>query len=251
MKKIDANTIKLIQESLDGTLSPEGETRLQDLLQKSEAANDLYRQLAALDQQIKTEQPEKYEVDVTDKVMQQIAQKHRESFSVATFLESISTFFAAFRLQHAIVALAGILIGSIATFFLTTTTITPDVEMISGTMAAKRGEAIALTRDHTTVKIIPYAIEKMVYINFMINTRDDVEVVMSYDDLDFSFRNANYISATGNQYTDFGRNTVSFGALGRTNFQMILERTSEFPAKLDISVVKESRPLISQEIFFE
>ena len=251
MKTIDNDTIKLIHESLDGTLSPEGETRLQDLLQKSGAASDLYRQLAALDQQIKTDQPEKYEVDVTEKVMQQVAQKHRASFSLATFLESISGFFATLRLQHAVVVLAGILIGSVATFFLTTTTITPDAEMISGTMAAKRGEAIALTRDHTTLKIIPYEIEEMVYINFMVNTREDVEVVMSYDGHNFSFRNANYISATGNQYTDFGMNTVSFGALGRTNFQMILERTTEFPSKLDISVVKESRPLISQEIFFE
>ena len=251
MKKIDNNTIQLIHESLDGTLSPEGEARLQNALQKSEAASDLYRQLAALDQQIKKDQPEDYKIDVTDKVMQQIALKHRPSFSLAAFFQSISGFFATLRLQHAVVALVGILIGSVATFFLTTTTITSDTEMISGTMAAKRGEAISLTRDHTTLKIIPYEIEEMVYINFMVNTREDVEVVMSYDDLDFSFRNANYISAAGNQYTDFGMNTVSFGALGRTNFQMIMERTSEFPSRLDISVMKENRPLISQEIFFE
>ncbi len=251
MKTIDKKTLQLIHKSLDGKLSPKEEAELQAALQKSDAANDLYRQLTTLDQQIKSDQQKNYEIDVTEKVMQKVERKHQESYSLATFLESISGFFAGFRLQHAVVALAGILIGSVATFFLTTTTITPDAEMISGTMAAKRGEAISLTRDHTTLKIIPYEIEEMVYLNFMVNTREDAEVVVTYNDHGFSFRNAHYLSTTGNQYTDFGTNTLSFGALGRTNFQMILERTHESPSSLDIAILKENRTLFSRELFFE
>lgn len=251
MKTIDKKTLQLIHKSLDGKLSPKEEAELQAALQKSDTANDLYRQLTTLDQQIKSDQHEYYRVDVTNKVMQQIEQKHEKQFSFTSLVESISGFFSSLRLQHAVAVVAGILIGSVATFFLTTTAITPDAGMISGTMVAKRGEAISLARDHTTLKIIPYEIEEMVYLNFMVNTREDVEVVMNYDDYAFSFRNANYISAAGNQYTDFGMNAISFGALGRTHFQMILEKTIETPSRLNITVIKENRTLFSQEIYFE
>jgi len=249
----DKNIHKLIQKCLEGDLSPEEDARLKEMLSSSDEAASLYRQMELLDEELKANVSKVYDIDIdiTEKVMQRIEQKQKEQFSLAPLFDIFNRFFASFRLQYAVAVLAGVLIGSFATFFLSAPSDIPRVEMLSGTVSASRSDAISLTRDHTSVKIVPYEIGEMLYLNFMVQSREDVEVSVSYEDIDFEFKNADYIAATGNHYTDFGMNTISFGAIGRTNYQMILEKIHQNQAPIHVTVYKDQQTLFSQLIYIE
>lgn len=248
MKSINKETRKLIESSIDGTINAREEARLNKILAESEEAASLHRQLLELERNLQTEKATEHEIDVADKVMERIQAKQQPAFSLRPYLESISGFFNFLPMQYAVAVLIGIVAGSAFTWFLSSPTTTPDAELLSGSMATARQEALSFKRDNTSLKIIPYEIDDMVYLNFLVNTREDVEVTLEFDDFEMALRSASYVSAAGNQFTDYGMNTISFGAAGRTNFQVIMEKLQQESVTLSVTVLKDNRTLYTQRI---
>jgi hypothetical protein len=248
MKPLNKETRKLIEASIDGSITPAQEARLSNILAESKEAASLHRQLLELEQSLQSEKTPNHHIDVADKVMQKISAKQQPAFSLKSFLKSISGLFHYFPTQYAVAMLAGIVIGAAFSWFLSGPHSMLQDDMLSGSMVAGKQETISFTKDNTSMKIIPYEIEDMVYLNFVVNSREDVEIVVEYVDLDIALLNANYISAAGNQFTDYGMNKLSFGALGRTNFQVIMEKMQHEPVLLSVTVLKNQRTLYTQRI---
>ena len=248
MKSMNKETRKLIESSIDGTISAEEEARLSKLLAESKEASSLHRQLLELERHLQTEKATEHEIDIADKVMQRVRAKQQPAFSLRPYLESISGFFSFLPMQYAVAVLVGIVAGSAFTWFLSGSLTTPDAELLSGSMAPTRQEALSFTRDNTSLKIVPYEIEEMVYLNFLVNTREDVEVSVEFDDYEIALKSASYVSAASNQFTDYGMNNISFGAAGRTNFQVIMEKLQQESVILSVTVLKDNRTLYTQRI---
>ncbi len=248
MKRLNKETRKLIEASIDGTINAEQEARLREILAGSEVASSLHRQLLELEQHLQTEKAPEHEIDVADKVMQKIHAKQQPAFSLRPYLESISGFFNLLPMQYVVAVVVGIVVGSAFTWFLSDPVTPPDTEMLSGSMATAKHESLSFTRDNTSLKIIPYEIEDMIYLNFLINTREDVEIAIEFDDFEIALRSANYVSSAGNQFTDYGMNNISFGASGRTNFQVIMEKLQQEAVTLSVTVIKDQRTLHTQRI---
>jgi hypothetical protein len=248
MKPLNKETRKLIEASIDGSSTPAQEARLSNILAESKEAASLHRHLLELEHSLQAEKASNHHIDVADKVMQKISAKQQPAFSFKPFLNSISGLFNYFPMQYAVAVLVGIVIGTAFTWFLSGPLATPQVEMLSGSMVAGKQETLSFTKDNTSLKIIPYEIEGMVYLNFVVNSHEDVEIVVEYDDFDIALRNANYISAAGNQFTEYGMNSLSFGAVARTNFQMIMEKLQQQAVSLSVTVIKDNRTLYTQRI---
>ncbi len=248
MKTLNKETRKLIEASIDGTINAEQEGRLRKILACSEEASALHRQLLELEQHLQAEKAPEHEIDVANKVMQKIHAKQQPAFSLRPYLESITGFFNLLPMQYVVAVVAGIVVGSAFTWFLSGPVSPPDAEMLSGSMATAKHETLSFTRDNTSLKIIPYEIEDMVYLNFLVNTREDVEISVEFDDYEIALRGANYVSGAGNQFTDYGMNSISFGAAGRTNFQIIIKKLQQESVTLSVTILKDNRTLYTQRI---
>lgn len=248
MKTLKKETRKLIEASIDGTINAEQEARLRKILSGSKEASLLHCQLMKLEQRLQTKKIEDHDIDLADKVMREIKVKHQPAFSFRPFLESISGFFNLLPMQYVVAVMVGIVVGSAFTWFLSGPVTPPDTEMLSGSMATAKNETLSFTRDNTSLKIIPYEIEDMVYLNFLVNTRDDVEVSVEFDDYEIALSGANYVSGAGNQFIDYGMNSISFGASGRTNFQVIMEKLQQESVAISVNILKDNRTLYMQRI---
>lgn len=248
---ISRKTRKLIDASIDGSITTRQQARLDEVFAVSEEAVLLHKRLLQLDRQLTSAGPQSETVDVTDKVMQRIASAQKPVRNQRGWIAWPDIQIAPLTLHYIMAVFVGLLMGSAFTWIIWEQRSQIDHEVLSGTLSARANEGFSLQNQNTSLRLIPYSVGETLHLNFLIDTRDEVEVQVNFDDLAIHVNRADYLTTQGPQNTNFLPGNITFSAFGKTSFQLILEKQSTGRVPIWVSVTQNNTVLINKEMYFE
>jgi hypothetical protein len=251
MANISKRTRKLIDASIDGTITARQAARLDEIFAVSAEAVLLHKRLLQLDRQLMSAVQQPESVDVTDKVMQRIASAQKPIRNQRGWIVWPDIQITPVTLHYIMAVFVGLMMGSAFTWIILEQRSQIDHEMLSGTISARATEGFSLQNQNTSLRLIPYNIGETLHLNFLIDTRDEVEVQVSFDELAIHVNRADYLTTQGPQNTNFLPGKMAFSAFGKTSFQLILEKQPLGKEPIFVTVTQNSQVLINKEMYFE
>jgi len=242
---------RLAKARITGSIAPGEEAVLDKLLEESETERREFQRIQELEKQLNSIRITDESIDVTEKVMQTIKSKTNtaKSFSPNTF--SVENLFPTFPVRFAMILLAGIFIGSALTWVFIPGKSGGNTESLAGSLSANPNQSISYSTPNSNIRMIPYQIENMHYLNFIVETGSELQFKISYNDSEMVIANASYLAAEGNKSTSYDTGNVSFSATGRTTFQIIFEKVSDPKTALTVTALQNQSVIISKQLFFE
>jgi len=252
MKKISKQIHNLIQARIDGSITPEQDARLNEILEGSESASTAYFHLLGLEEQLAAGQANDSEIDVSDKVMQKIRAKQKSPVSFIDRWFSFDSLFNAIPVaRFAMIMVTGILLGSAVTWMIVGQKEVTTQSQLSGSLSASNSQGMTYNMQNTMVKVIPYTIGDLNYLNFQTDTQNELQVQVTYDEADFILRKSEYIVADGRKADDFNTGTINFKASGRTSYQIILEKVKNQKSSVEVQINQNQAVLALKQLSFE
>jgi hypothetical protein len=242
---------KLIKARLTDEISAQDEVTLTKLLQKSGAEEKEYMRLMKLKQQLESVKPKDENIDVSVRVMQKISAANQTENTKSHNFDVFNNYFNPLPARFAFVMIIGIIIGAGLTWMVTTQTGSPNSEMLSGSLSSSAKQGISYSSNNTSIKLIPYQIQNLYYLNFVVDTRNETNFEVVFNDSDFSMKKSEYIASQGNQAVSLNIGSVTFAANGMTNFQIIFEKLHLNQASVTVAATQNQNNLITKELYFE
>ncbi len=154
-------------------------------------------------------------------------------------------------LRLATVMLVGILLGSAITWMLMDDASNLDKDMLRGTLMSSELRAFRFYAAYAVVKmLIPYTVDKLYYLNFVIESTEEVQIDIGFSDLDFVPRKSDFIELQGGYTINTGNGAISFAAKGRATALIILEKVSDNRAQLSVGAERNKAFLFNKQLFF-
>ncbi len=251
MATISTSTRKLINACIDGSITSRQQVRLDEIFAKSPEAVLMHKRLMQLDNQLQSSAHQYESVDVADKVMRRIVSAQKPLTNKRGWIVWPDIQITPITLNYIMAVCVGLLMGSAFTWIIWEQRGQIDQHMLSGSISARTTEGISLQNQNTSMRLIPYIVGETLHLNFLIDTQDEVEVQVNYDETLIHVNRADYLATQGPQNTNFLPGNIAFSALGKTSFQLILEKYSSEKVPIMISVTRNHTVLISKEVFFE
>jgi hypothetical protein len=240
---------RLKKARLTGEITPREEELLRlHLADSAEKHRDLSR-LLELEEQLNTNQPAEEEVNLSHQIMRTIRsspQKKKTYFTDPALLFNLSI---PFPLQYAALLLIGLVIGATATWVILPSKNSVPESMITGTMSANTLTGMSYHKDNTTLKMVPLQIANIHYLNFMVNSRDEIELELLYNEQDFTVIQSEYINSPGHSGFSLENGSVTFSASGSTQIQVVLEKTSDQPARITLTGRQNHAVITTKQLF--
>lgn len=245
------NIERLIQKKFNGSINPEEDAILDKIIAGDEKVRTHYYRLLNLEKELQNAKPTEETVDISGRVIQKInSPKDREKTTPTLQFFGVA-FFYPMPMRFAAIFIVGILIGSAITW-----TIIPNRQIIdnanlSGSMMAKSGQTISFIQSNVNVKVAPYAIGTTYYLNFIIDTRDEITIETVFDGGMYAPIKSDYLISGGRKSMDSSNGLISFTALGTTSFQMIFEKTVDENIPVTIKVLQNQTLLTSEKLYMD
>lgn len=240
----------MIQAKMDGRIAFDQEMELNRLLSKSGYEQDDFERLIALQKHLDNLKPKDEQIDVTARVMQAIL--NNEQFrKKAVPLENTTAWnfgFSAVRLAAAL--LAGILLGSAVTWMLMDAGTKPDKDLLRGSMMANESQVISFMQQHTVLKMKPFMLDELYYLNFFIESPEDVLIELSFNPLEFTPRKSDFIDVPDARAINTANGYISFTTKGRATVLLILEKAGDSRAQITVRAERNKVPLFNKQLFF-
>ena len=241
---------RLLQAKLSGTIKPEEEEELIRLASASGKNKSDFSRLMDLEEQLSMETPSEEPVDVAHDVMRTIRSSvgKKKSLPDPAAIFNLTT---PFPVHYAVILFIGLVIGSAVTWVaLPGKNNVPD-SLVSGTMSANSFSGMTYHKDYLTLKMAPFKVDNLYYLNFVVNSREEIEVEISYNESDLIIKRSEYITSPGNLLITSNNGQIIFPANGTTNFQVILEKAVEKDARITITGRQNNNVLTTRQIFLE
>lgn len=239
-----------MQAKMDGRIASDQELELNQLLNKSGFRRDDFDRLMELETGLSHVKLKDEQVEVSARVMQAILKKEQMKEQSALSANIQAWFFGFSALRLATVMLVGILLGSAITWMLMDDASNLDKDMLRGTLISNELQGISFMQQHTVVKMIPYTVDKLYYLNFVIESTEEVQIDIGFSDLDFVPRKSDFIELQGGYTINTGNGAISFAAKGRATALIILEKVSDNRAQLSVGAERNKAFLFNKQLFF-
>ncbi|MBU2554867.1 MAG: hypothetical protein KKF98_10450 [Bacteroidetes bacterium] len=234
---------RLIKAKLMGTLTAEQEQELNKILEGSKEDQVRFMQLLEIEKQLKESKTADEPINVSPEVMQKIIKRNPMGLKTKA-IPAIGPVF--FRL--AAVLVVGLLLGSAITWMVTSESLTPTTESLAGTLAAPPEEGISYLNQNNLIQMIPYQIGNIYYLNFVLDTRSEIKMEVSFQESNLKMIKANYIASDGSESVNLYSGSINFSATGKTSFQIIFEKLQETSTDLIITAQKDQSVLFTKQI---
>lgn len=242
---------RLLKAKLTDNISAEDDLKLSKMLQESDAEEKEYLRLRELKHQLESVKPIDENIDVSVRVMQKISSANQAENQKTHNFDVFNSYFNPLPARFAFVMIIGIIIGAGLTWMVATNTASLNSEMLSGSLSSSAKQGISYSSNNTTIKLIPYQIQNLYYLNFVVDTRNETNFEVVFDESDFVMKKAEYIASQGNQAVSLNIGSVAFAANGMTNFQIILEKLHMTQASVTVAATQNQNSLITKELYFE
>ena len=239
---------KLFKAKINGLITEDEEKRLQLLLQGDDAKRDELIRLLKLENDLKSNSIQDEPIDIKNQVMSRISSKKQSATNEISHLSYFNDFLNPVSVRFAIAILAGIVIGTTLTLTFLTEQNNTGTEMLSGSLAASNKQGISFANENSIIKLIPYQIGNLYYLNFMIDSRNELQFEVNFQETEFSMKQSDYISSEGNRSTSLDPGKVGFSASGKTTFQVILEKLQDQSATITIITSQNQAIFLNKEI---
>lgn len=245
--------IKRLKEArINGSITPEEEQILNKILEGKEAELTELLLLTKIENRLQQTGFAEEQINIQDNVMQEIAAKKRvlnSSKSDPVFFENY--FLNPIPMRFAVILLAGLLIGSVSSYMIFSDNSGTNNAMLTGSLSATPEQGMSFSKENISIKMIPYQIGTMYYLNFISNTRNEVQMEVTFNDSDFSLKKSDYITAGGSMNTNLNTGSVVFTVNGQTSFQIILEKVQAQKATVTINGSQNQSVLFRKELFID
>jgi hypothetical protein len=239
---------RLFKAKIDGLITEDEEKRLNFLLEGDDAKRDELISLLNLENDLKTNSFKDEPIDIKNEVMSRISSKNQSVNNEISPLSFFNDFLNPVSVRFAIVLLAGIVIGTTLTLTFFTEQGKTGTEMLSGSLSASNKEGISFANENSSIKLIPYQIGNLYYLNFMVDSRNELQFEVSFQEAEFAMKQSDYISSEGNRSTSFDLGKVGFTASRKTTFQIILEKLQDQPAIVNVTTSQNQAIFLNKEI---
>ncbi len=240
-------TKKLLKAKLSGNISAEQEEKLQKILDNSKEEQIRFEQMLELDKQLKESKPPDETINVSANVMHKI----RNSRTIRSNRNKLDPFINPMILRLAAVLVIGIFLGAIITWMITSEKLAPGTETLVGSLTAPANQEISYLYQNNIIKVVPYQIENLYYVNFILNTRSEIQMDVSFQENDLKLVKANYIASSANESINLLTGSISFAAAGNTSFQIIFKKLHGSPTGLNITAQQANALLFTKKIALE
>jgi hypothetical protein len=248
MKEITEKIFQLLEEAANGELSKEKQQLLKELADKEPEAYARAQQLMQLDHDLKTLQPAKKSEDLQELVLQSIASKQNADHDAArtplkaTYMQ---------RIYFIAAVAAGVFLGLVAGKVLFTNQAEISTSNLSGTMISGEKQTVSYAAANSSIKMIPYKVDSYWYLNFIIDTQDEILASITFNDQDLTLVKATYIYTNKGEQMEMNTGNFQFSAQGRVSFQAIMEMKENPSSKIELKISRNQSILIEKEIFLE
>ncbi|MBU1369568.1 MAG: hypothetical protein KJ754_11035 [Bacteroidetes bacterium] len=238
---------RLIKAKLNGNITAEQEIKLQKILDSSKEEQIRFLQMMEMENQLKASKPPDESVNVTSEVMQKI----KNTQSISSERNVLTPLLNPMIIRLAAVLIIGIFLGAAITWMVTTEKLTPGTKSLVGSMTTPANQGVSYSNQNNLIKMIPYQIGDMHYLNFVLDTRSEIKMEVSFQENDLRMIKANYIATGGNESINLYTGSLNFAATGKTSFQIIFEKLHDAPTGLSITAQQDQSQLFTKKISFE
>jgi len=189
----------LIQQKIEGKLTPEEEAAFEQLLFSSEKARVFYLQLKQLHEVIVTNVENTPRIDLVEDVMQRIDATKMENDKIASPKKGVFAFTLDRRfLAYAAMLAFGLLIGSVATYFSLNREFGVDNEVITGTMIGGAKHDLSYNNEGNKINITKH--ESAAFVIYTIAVDSDGIMYCKIEDVkaNFTENNLTLVNSNGN-----------------------------------------------------
>jgi hypothetical protein len=239
---------RLFKAKIDGLITGDEEKRLNRLLEGNDAKREELISLLKLENDLNLNPVPDESIDIKNQVMSRITSKKQSVNNEISYINLFNDFINPVSVRFAIVLLAGIVIGTTLTLTFFTKQSKTGTEMLTGSLSASNKQGISFANENSSIKLIPYQIGNLYYLNFMVDSRNELQFEVSFQEAEFAMKQSDYISSEGNRSTSFDLGKVGFSALHKTTFQIILEKLHDQPATITITTSQNQVMFLNKEI---
>lgn len=209
----------LIQNKIDGLLTPEEEELFNELIERSLEARKLYQELLEVHRSINADAQNIPVVDFSKEIMKAIASKQEVGQGKSKIIR-----FLAIRsnlLAYAAILFVGLFIGSIATYLGTSTNQPLNKSSLSGTIADESMQNFRYNDDTTEIAVREIADQKLKYTLIAINTIDSLQCCITTNSKTFNDKNIELWFGDGKfRLTETTENGFQYLCSGSVVFQI-------------------------------
>lgn len=240
----------LIQAKMDGRIASDQELELNQLLNRSGFRRDDFDRLMELETGLIHVKLKDEQVEVSARVMEAILKKEQMKEQSLLSGNIQAWFFGFSALRLATVMLVGILLGSAITWMVLHDESKLDKDLLRGSLMQIESQGISFMQQNTVVKMIPYTLDNLYYLNFFVESHEEIQVEVNYNDLDFIPIKSEFIELHSANIINTGNGYISFAAKGRATVLIILEKTNDNRAQLIVTAEKNKAHLFNKQFFF-
>lgn len=242
---------RLQKAKIEGHITPDQEAVLNKILNKYETRSIDFQRLMEIEKHLEMTKPEDKPIDISSNVMQRITTDKRVTKPILSNAIFSGNIFNPVPVRFAVILLIGIFIGSAFTWIFTAEKNTTNNHALVGSLSATSDQAITYSNQNNLIKLIPYQIGNLHYLNFIVDARNEINFEVTFNESDFLLTKADYVVTQGNKSSSFNIGSIVFVASGMTSFQIILEKANETKASITITAMQNQSILISKRLFLE
>ena len=246
MKKTTDVIFRLLKKKASGQLSNEETLKLENLAAEFPEAHAIAKQHFELDEELQTLEKADEKISVQENIMQII---RAQKASANPFLQpKLPRLAPITRFYLAASVAAGILLGLVLGKMIFSEAVDLNIENISGSMLSNQKTEISYASGNSSIKMIPVKADNFWYLNFIIDTHDELETQIHFDAESLSVVKAAYIYNQGPELFNLNSGNLQFAARGRVSFQLILENNASELNKIKLKISRNQSILIDREI---
>jgi len=216
----------------------------------SKTENDHLDKLKEIELHLEKTHVEEHPVDITEEVMQRITSKKwvpKQSWWDNPFWDQL---FNPFPVRYAMILFTGVMVGTAFTWFFLAEIGPTDTSRLAGSISSASGQEISYAYQHSSIKMIPYQIGNLYYLNFVINSPNELHLETSFSTTDFKVAKAEFVMTEGSNSSDYNMGSVNFTATGMNSFQLILEKTTDAQASVTVTALQNQSVIIKKHLTF-
>ena len=241
MKKNDI--IDLINAYVDGVISQEQKTRLDEELKNNPSAKQYYDEIVSLNEILLNDSKSQKEIDFSSEIMKNIdrkkyLQKPKESSFWETFNFSFSN-----NLRYAAVFSVGVLVGLICYVTLFQAGSSVKDNEISGTMVDvsrppnfSKGETVTIDNLGVKANINSYYQNDMIMTEIKVKSDDNISMNFSFNDQNLKVYALKSLNTRAESNIISGKGIVQISSKGDNTFLMLFKNSGASKEKIEINV---------------
>jgi hypothetical protein len=251
MNTINDKIKKLVDRKIGGTLRKEDQRELDKILSSSGAARTYLERMESLHRSLEAAGKEKETVDISREVMERVRRLHAGKPPGGTF--RITPRIHAFNRQsmrYAAVLLAGLLLGSAATYTIYSGGRDIGRDRARATMSGSQGLAMDASGDTWQVFTQPLAMDGLSLLVVSLKTREEATVRIRFDHNALRLESTRFLRGGDAATSRAAAGQLVVESAGDVVFQMVCRPLSERKTSLSLSLEQGGQFVHQREIPF-